>query len=73
MDANTIQEFANANRLDVREIKEYHLRLMDEWGKYILDVYISHKKGRIVRNATLQWKTGKWHRPRTTAELKKLL
>lgn len=74
MDDVEIQTFASQNNLDLRLIQKNHLRLTDEYENFILDVYIKkNKKGRIVKNSTLQWKSGKWFTPNSQEELLRLL
>lgn len=73
MDEQVIQDFASENNLDVRPVQPYHLRLMDEYGNYVLDVYIKRKKGRIVQNSVLKWKGEVWSVAHTPQDLQKLL
>lgn len=74
MTREEVEEFASNESLDVRPINEYQYRLMDEWGKYILDVYFKkNKRGEVVKNSVLCWATNKWSVANTTEELKKLI
>ena len=75
MTQNEVQDFADENDLDVREIQSYHYRLMSSKnGKYIMDVYFKkNKRGRIVKNSTFKFDGEKWGEATTTEDLKKLL
>jgi hypothetical protein len=75
MTPEDIEEFALQNKLDVREMNPYQFRLLNENGKYILDIYFKRHKNsnRIIKNSTLQWKTNKWYFPKQINELKKLI
>ncbi len=74
METHQEQEIADLNHLDVRPIQEYHYRLMDEYGKYIVNVYFKrNKQGRVVRNTTFHFRTNKWGVVRNEQELTKLI
>jgi hypothetical protein len=73
MNEEEIQQFAEENKFDVRKFEGSHYRLFSSTGERILDVYIKHKKGRIVQNTILQWKTNKWLVVHTLEELNKLI
>lgn len=73
MDRLDIEEFALENKLDVREVNPYHYRLLDEYGKYVFDIFFKFKGGRVIRNATHVWKTNKWFYPNTIKNLKQKL
>lgn len=74
MDQHQVQEIADSLHLDVRPVQEYHYRLMDEWGKYIVDVYFKrNKQGRIVRNTTFHFRTQKWGQVWNEKDLIKLI
>lgn len=74
MDENVIQEFANENSLDVRPLQPWHFRLMDEWGKYVLDVFIKrNKNGNIVKNTVHRWSNDKWYECRSPKDLLALI
>lgn len=72
---STIQRIANANALDVREIKPWHYRLMDVNGNYIFDIFCKMNKNKthVVSNATKVWRTGKWIRLDGKKDFEKLL
>lgn len=74
MDQDEIQRFADSNNLDVRPIMDYHFRLMDTYGNFVLDVYIKRNKGGvIVKNTVLQWRTKKWFVAKNQKDLNKLI
>lgn len=75
MDENDIQEFADKNRLDVREVNPWQLRLMNEYGKYILDIYIKKNKikTKVLQNRVLKWSNEKWYTCTNPKELQKLI
>lgn len=73
MDENDIQEVADEMKLDVREMQSYHLRLLNRWGKPIVDVYIKRKKGRIVQNTVMNWKKNRWTTAKNQQELKNII
>lgn len=73
MDEQDIQDFADSHKLDVKQIEFYHFRLLNEYGKFILDIYIKRKNGRIIRNTVLQWRTNKWLVAHNKKDLEKLL
>lgn len=50
-----IQNFANENRLDVREISPWQFRLIKN-SLYKLDIYIKkNKRGEVIQNTTLNF------------------
>jgi len=74
MTQNEVQDFADENNLDVRQIQTYHWRLLNEFGKYVLDVYFKkNKRGVIIKNSVLKWESEKWTEAKNVDELKKLL
>lgn len=73
MDVQEIEEIAGFKRLDVREINPWQLRLMDEWGKYVFDVYIKKKRGRILWNSILIWKGERWTKVHNGEEFRALI
>lgn len=76
MDRNDIQEFADKNGLDVRQIEPWHYRLMDEYGRYIVDVFIKKdKRGDIVKNTVCNMKSKKkkWGVVHNHQELKQFI
>lgn len=73
MTKQDIEQFSYENNLDIRIIQPHHHRLMDIYGKYILDVYFKTKKGIVVKNSVLQWSTEDWYSINTLEELKNLL
>ena len=74
MEKYEIQQFSSKNNLDVREIQFNHWRLLDEYGDFVLDVYFKqNKRGEIIKNSVLQWKTKKWFYPIDLEQLEKLL
>lgn len=74
MTQEQIQNFANENDLDVRPIQDYHYRLMNSVGKYILDVYFKrNKNGVIVKNSVLNWRNNRWSVAHNLEDLNKLI
>ncbi len=74
MTQNEVQDFADETKLDVRPIQPYQWRLMNEFGKYILDVYFKkNKRGVIIKNSVLKWEGEKWTEAHSVKDLKKLL
>lgn len=74
MEKLEIQEFARKNNLDIREVQDNHWRLLDEYGEFALDIYFKkNKKGKIVKNSTLNWKTEKWFYPTSINELQSII
>jgi len=73
MDYETIQNFADENNLDLRELCQTQYRLINKFDKYILDIYIKHKKGVIIKNTTMRWSDRTWHISHTKQDLNMLL
>lgn len=77
MDYLDIQEFADENNLDVREIESYHYRLSDTMGEYVADVYVKMSKAKTIvnRNSVFRFLDKTWHRfdIYSIPEMKKLL
>ena len=61
MDYFRIQEYADSRCLDVRELERWHYRLMDMYGRYVVDVYIKKaKNGSIERNRVFNHIKKRW-------------
>lgn len=74
MKQEEVQELATEYSLDVRIIQPNHYRLLNEYGKYILDVYFKkNRAGKILRNSILDWRNNSWAVIKTREELKDII
>lgn len=73
MDKLDIEEFALNNKLDLREMNPSFYRMLDENNRFVLDIYIKTRNGKIVKNSTLLWKENKWYYPKNIVELQIIL
>lgn len=58
MNQETVQEFATAHDLDVRPLEKWHWRLLNPYGKFVIDIFFKKDKktGKILRNTVHIWK-----------------
>ena len=80
MNNEEVEEWAGKNNLDVRPMQKsgnhiIMMRLMDERGNYIMDVYFKRNKGktRILKNSVFIHKKEIWTTADSTQELSKLI
>lgn len=61
METYEVQSIADDSQVDVRIIEKWHWRLMDIYGKYVIDVYFKRNKtGEVIRNTTFDWQSERW-------------
>lgn len=61
MEATNIQLLADETRCDLRIIEPWHYRLLDEYGNYVVDIYIKKdKRGDVIKNTLYEWGKFRW-------------
>lgn len=74
-----LEQFCIENHIDLavfsKNIKGEvnHSRLFDDYGNFLFDVYFKYKKGKVIFNTILNWKSGLYSKINSLPELSNLL